>query len=85
MLGMAQAIDPAQPEAQSVLYKDGVATIPVTDENGNPLVGATVTLDGLYSANTNARGEVSFTTSRGPHTLTVYAAGYQPFELGITL
>lgn len=85
LLGQAQALDPARPEPQAVLYKDGVATIPVTDEHGNPLPGATVTLDGLYSANTNARGEVSFTTSRGPHTLTVYAAGYQPFELGITL
>ena len=51
----------------------------------HPLPGATVTLDGLYSATANARGEVSFTTSRGPHTLTVHAAGYQPIELGITL
>ena len=85
MLGQAQAIDPARPEPQAVLYKDGVATIPITDDHGNPLPGATVTLDGLYSATANARGEVSFTTSRGPHTLTVHAAGYQPIELGITL
>lgn len=67
------------------IYKDGVATLTILDDAGTPLAGAMVMLDGQAGQRTNRRGEVSFKTPRGPHTLTVFADGYEPFEMGVVL
>ena len=79
------AIDPADPDAGGVLYRDGIATFNIVDDQGRPLAGAAVTLDGAQTANTNARGQVTFKASRGAHTLLVNASGYAPFEMGVTV
>lgn len=74
--------DSARP---AYVYKDGVATFTILDDTGAPIAHATVMLDGITSNRTNARGEVSFKTPRGAHSLTVYADGYEPFTLDVVL
>ena len=69
----------------SYVYKDGIATLIILDDAGSPIAHAMVMLDNLTGARTSAQGEVSFKTPRGPHTLTVYADGYEPFEMDVTL
>lgn len=81
----SQAIDPAAPEPGTILYRDGTATFTITDDTGSPLAGAAVTLDGAETRNTDRTGRVQFKTERGPHTLTVFLAGYAPFELDVTV
>lgn len=77
------AVDAAAQQPASVLFRDGFATFTVADDAGNPLAGAAVTLDGLDTANTDRRGQVQFRTTRGAHTLTVYMAGYAPFQMDV--
>lgn len=81
----SQAIDPAAPEPGSILYRDGTATFTISDDTGNPLANAAVTLDGADTRNTDRTGRVQFKTERGPHTLTVFLAGYAPFELDVVV
>ena len=77
------AIDAAAAVAPNINYRDGVATFTVADELGNPLANAAVTLDGLYTANTSAAGQVQFRTPRGAHTLTVRMPGFAAFEIDV--
>lgn len=77
------AIDPAAAAEPSVNYRDGVATFTVSDDQGNPLANAAVTLDGMYTANTDSAGKVQFKTPRGPHTLTVRMPGFAAFEIDV--
>jgi hypothetical protein len=77
------AIDAATSAESSVAYRDGVATFTITDDQGNPLANASVTLDDLYTATTSATGKVQFKTARGSHTLTVRLAGYADFEIEV--
>ncbi|MBD9395135.1 carboxypeptidase-like regulatory domain-containing protein [Acidovorax sp. ACV01] len=79
------ALVPAANDAQQITYRDGVATFTVLDENGQPMAGAAVTLDGLYTANTDASGQVQFRTERGAHTLTVRMPGYADFALEVVV
>lgn len=79
------AVDPAAPDAGTILYRDGTATFTITDDTGAPLAGASVTLDGIDTRNTDRTGRVQFKTERGPHTLTVFMPGYAPFELEVTV
>ena len=74
--------DSARP---AYVYKDGVATFTILDDTGAPIPHAMVMLDGITGNRTNARGEVSFKTPRGAHSLTVYADGYEPFTLDVVL
>lgn len=77
------AIDPAGPAETTTNYRDGVATFTIYDEQGNPLANATVTLDGIYAADSDAAGKVQFKTPRGPHTLTIRMPGYATFEMDV--
>jgi hypothetical protein len=70
------AIDPSAAAEPSVVYRDGNATFTVRDDAGNPLANAAVTLDGMFTANTDSAGQVQFKTPRGSHTLTVRLAGF---------
>lgn len=74
--------DSARP---AYVYKDGVATFTILDDTGAPIPHAMVMLDGITGNRTNGRGEVSFKTPRGAHSLTVYADGYEPFTLDVVL
>lgn len=81
----SSAIDAAATEPVQVIYRDGQATFTVTDEAGNPLSGAAVTLDGNTTRNTDRNGRVTFTAARGLHTLAIYRSGYAPLEQEIQL
>ncbi|HRD33523.1 MAG TPA: carboxypeptidase regulatory-like domain-containing protein, partial [Rhodocyclaceae bacterium] len=78
----ASAIDAAV-NRDTVTYRDGVASFTVTDDNGAPLAGASVTLDGIETRETDRFGQVQFRTPRGAHTLTVVARGFAAFTLEV--
>lgn len=78
----ASAIDAAV-NRDTVTYRDGVASFTVTEDNGAPLAGASVTLDGIDTRETDRFGQVQFRTTRGAHTLTVVARGYAAFTLEV--
>jgi hypothetical protein len=78
------AVDAATRQ-DSVTYRDGVATFSVTDDTGAPLAGASVTLDGMHTRETDRLGKVQFRTTRGAHTLDVWMAGYAPFRLEVVV
>lgn len=59
-----------------VAFRNGVATFTVRDEDGRPVGGARVTLDGSEPRSTDDRGVVSFSTTQGPHELLVEVPGY---------
>lgn len=59
-----------------VAFRDGIATFTVKDDDGRPLAGARVTLDGGAPRTTDARGAVSFATTEGQHELLVEIAGF---------
>jgi len=59
-----------------VAFRNGIATFTVRDDDGRPLAGARVTLDGSEPRRTDDRGQVSFATAQGPHELLVEIAGY---------
>lgn len=69
----------------SVTTADGVSIFTITDDNGKPLQGARVSLDGGAPRTTDALGRVAFQTTLGTHTLFVTAAGFEPFELEVTI
>lgn len=85
LLRMNSAVDAAATAAPMVNYRDGVATITVSDAQGNPLANAAVTLDGLYTANTDSSGRVQFKTPRGLHTLSVSTPGFATFEIDVVV
>lgn len=78
-------LTPAVTSTEGIQYIDGIAYITIEDDQGNPMVGATVTLDGDYSQVSNSSGEVAFETDRGGHTLKVEKDGFVPVEIGITI
>lgn len=78
-------VDPAAAEQPAVIYRDGQATFTVLNDIGEPLAAASVTLDGMETRVTDRQGRVTFTTTRGPHTLLVVAAGYLPFEMDVVV
>jgi hypothetical protein len=59
-----------------VAFRNGIATFTVRDDDGRPLAGARVTLDGSAPRTTDDRGQVSFTATQGPHELLVEVPGY---------
>lgn len=71
--------------AVEVAFSNGTATFTVTDDNGKPLVAARVSLDGATPKRTDASGRVSFQAARGVHKLYIEAAGFQPFEMTVTI
>lgn len=77
------AVDLASAADPLTKYSDGVATFTIYDESGNPLANATVTLDEMYTASTNASGQVQFKTPRGPHSLLISAVGYETFGMDV--
>ena len=85
LLQRSGGVDPAGAQPTGVSYRDGVATFVITDDQGNPLAGAAVTLDGVSTLNTNSAGQVQFRTPRGAHVLTVQADGFASFEIEVVV
>jgi hypothetical protein len=84
LLTRGSAVDPSSKQ-DAVVFRDGLATFTITDDTGAPLAGAAVTLDGQDMRNTDRQGQVQFRTTRGPHTLDVYAAGFAPFRMEVVV
>lgn len=85
LTAQGQLADAAPAAGTSVSYTDGVATFTILDATGSSLAGASVTLDGIQTRTTDRLGRVQFTTTRGPHSLLVVAAGYASMELEVTV
>jgi hypothetical protein len=68
-----------------VEFANGIATLTVRDNEGRPLLGALVSLDGSAPLKTDAQGKVRFTTTRGEHIAAVEAEGFLPYEVGFDL
>jgi hypothetical protein len=66
-------------------FRDGVATLTIRDDDGNPLKGATVSLDRGTPQRSDERGQVSFATQRGPHVLLIERDGYATQEIEFEL
>lgn len=71
--------------AVEVAFANGIATFTITDDNGKPLTGARVTLDGVTPLRTDNQGVVRFPSSRGSHVLSVDASGFAPFSLPLVI
>ena len=57
----------------------------VTDENGNPIAGATVRLDTGETTTTDENGHFEMEATGGDHTVWISADGYRKQELNITV
>jgi hypothetical protein len=68
---------------------NGVATFTATDDNGTPIAGARVTLDGSVARTTDAQGRVSFVIEQSAqgraHTVLFEAPGFEPQTIAIEL
>lgn len=58
-----------------VSFRNGIATFTVRDQDGKPVAGARVTLDGGDPKRTDEQGRVSFSARQGPHELLIEATG----------
>lgn len=67
-----------------VSYAKGIVTLTITDADELPVKGAKVTLD-AQTARTNAKGQVSFKAERGPHTVSIEAAGFAVASSELTI
>jgi hypothetical protein len=69
-------------------FQQGVYGV-VTDENGDPLEGASVSLsndNGRYNGETDAEGKYMIRTGApGDFTIDVYANGHRPYSQEITI
>lgn len=79
----------AQPSTKgaslNIVYRDGVLTLVVNDQNGLPVKAARVALDGSAARTTDGAGRVVFNTSRGQHVIAVEAPGFQAEEYEVEL
>lgn len=85
VLSSGLAIDAAGADTIDVVFRDGLATFTILDDAGSPLAGVSVTLDSIVTRSTDQFGRVQFETDPGPHTLTIVATGFEPFELDLIL
>lgn len=82
---LSEAYATQLPDGISVTYASGFAAFTIVDEDGKPIVGAMVTLDGDLTLSTDSFGKVSFQTARGVHHLKIMATGYVTQELDVTV
>jgi hypothetical protein len=82
---LSEAYAPQLPDGISVTYVAGHAIFTITDEEGKPIPGAKVTLDGGLTLPADSFGKVSFQTVRGVHHLKIQATGYVTQELDVTV
>jgi len=76
-LGSAsRAFEPLLQPGITVETAAGEILFTATGDDGQPLAGASITLDGGATRIADNRGRVSFTAARGKHTLLVRAQGY---------
>ena len=79
----SEGIDKFPGDGLQFVYRDGIVTLTILDDLGNPLANATVTLNGAVTKTTDRTGRVQFEAERGLNTVTVVSAGYAPFEMDL--
>lgn len=75
----------ASAAAIEVVYKNGVATFTIVEDNNAPVVDAFVSLSGSVAKKTDFAGKVSFEAAPGLHVVAVEKLDFEPFEIEITL
>lgn len=89
LVSSAGQMEPLTASGVGVTYRDGIATLTLLDAEGQPLAGATVTLDpgaaGQQARVSDNTGKVQFACARGPHTLHVEALGYAALQAQIVI
>jgi hypothetical protein len=80
LTGLSSAFDPQTMKGTQIQFANGQAKLTFTNDKGDPLAGAKVTIDGSQVKNTDKAGMVVFNTSRGSHHIKVEATGYQAME-----
>lgn len=79
------AFDPLIQPGITVDIGAGEIIFTALDEQGRPLAGAKITLDGKASRIADSAGRVSFPAARGRHMLLVEAQGYPPSEVEVVI
>lgn len=76
-----------EPDIQSVhtTYVNGAATFTILKPDGEPMAGASVTLNGKATRITDSAGRVSFTTPRGKAKLLIKMTGMADLYAEVTV
>ncbi|MBS0475609.1 MAG: carboxypeptidase regulatory-like domain-containing protein, partial [Proteobacteria bacterium] len=69
----------------TVEVANGEIIFTARNEQGRPLAGARITLDGAASRVADSNGRVSFPAARGRHVLRIEAQGYPTSEAEVTV
>ena len=77
---LSTAFDPVVPPGITVEVANGQIIFTALDDQGRPLAGARITLDGGATRIADGAGRVSFPAERGRHVLLIQADGYTPTE-----
>lgn len=77
---LSTAFDPVVPPGITVEVANGQIIFTALDDQGRPLAGARITLDGSATRIADGAGRVSFPAERGRHVLLIQADGYTPTE-----
>lgn len=82
---LSEAFEPLIQPGISVEVADGEIIFTARDEQGQPMPGARITLNGQATRLADAGGRVSFAVPRGRHTLRIEADGYPATESVVTI
>ncbi|GAB1384888.1 hypothetical protein MASR1M59_00360 [Melaminivora sp.] len=82
-VALSSAFDPLIQPGVTLEVAHGEVIFTVRNEQGEPLGGAKVTLDGGAQRIADSAGRVSFPVQRGRHVLHIQAQGYPPSEVEV--
>lgn len=82
---LSTAFEPLIQPGITVEIANGEIIFTARDDAGQPLAGATITLDGGARRIADSAGRVSFPATRGRHVLLVEATGYMPGEVEVVI
>lgn len=77
---LSSAFEPLIEPGITLELANGEIIFTARDEQGRPLAGAKITLDGAAQRLADAQGRVAFPAARGRHVLRIEAQGYPPSE-----
>ncbi len=82
---LSTAFDPVIQPGVTVEVANGEIIFTARDEQGRPLAGAKITLDGGASRIADSAGRASFPVQRGRHVLLIEAQGYPASEVEVVV
>jgi hypothetical protein len=68
-----------------VSFRDGAATFSFRDEEGRPVRGVRVTIDGSDTRLSGDDGRVSFTPAQGEHDVRIERSGFEPLQTSFVM